>query len=261
MPRLADRVLRKLQRSRHPETIRGFEGIAPQQLPADADELTRLFYAHRGPIIHKWTHYLPVYHRHFERFRGSRVRILELGVSEGGSLQLWRDYFGPAAVIYGVDINPRCAAFSSRGVQVRIGSQADPKFLRAVVAEMGGVDIVIDDGSHVAQDQRISFQTLFPLVDARGLYVAEDLHTAYWYDYGGGYGRKQSFIELAKSLVDDLHSWYHSRPSKYPDAARVINAVHFYDSIAVIEKAPKEKPVHLRVGVAPQLPEGAQYTR
>jgi len=58
-------------------------------------------------LIHKWMHYFDVYHRHFERFRGQPIVLVEFGVSQGGSLQMWRDYFGDQATIYGVDIDER----------------------------------------------------------------------------------------------------------------------------------------------------------
>ena len=48
-------------------------------------------------------------------------------------------------IIYGIDIDPACAAFDGIDAQVRIGSQADPDFLRRVVQEMGGVDVVLAD--------------------------------------------------------------------------------------------------------------------
>ena len=62
-------------------------------------------------LIHKWTHYFGISDRHFSRFRGKNEVVLEFGVSHGGSLQMWRDYFGPNVRICGVDIDPRCATY------------------------------------------------------------------------------------------------------------------------------------------------------
>lgn len=207
--------------------------------------LSDLFYGHHGKLIHKWGHFLPIYERHLARYVGTPVRLLELGVSHGGSLELWRDYFGKGAVIYGIDIDPRCKALDP---YVRIGSQADPELLNSVVHEMNGVDVVIDDGSHIARHQRASFQTLFPLLATNGVYIAEDLHTAYWPAWEGGLRRRGTFIELMKLLVDDLHAWYHNGNSRVYDAHLSIDGIHFYDSMVVIEKRPKEKPFHIQVG-------------
>jgi len=85
----------------------------------------------------------------------------------------------------------------------RIGSQADPEFLASVVAEM---DIVIDDGSHVASHQLASFKALFPALSFGGVYICEDLHTAYWQDWDGGYKRHGTFVETIKDMIDNLHN-------------------------------------------------------
>jgi len=218
----------------------------------DAGPLERAFFAHRGPVVHKWHHYLPLYDRYFAPFRGRPVRMLEIGVSKGGSMDLWRDYFGPGASITGIDIEPACAAFDGRnGNRVRIGSQADPAFLRDVIVEMGGADIVLDDGSHVASDQRAAFDALFPLVEDGGLYVVEDLHTAYWRPFGGGYRSTDSFVAQIKTLVDDMHHWYHAAGERVVAAAGHVAGLHIHDSIAFIEKRKVARPVNSMRG-APQ---------
>jgi hypothetical protein len=207
-----------------------------------------MFYAHQGRDIHKWVHYLDIYDHHFAAYRNRPVKMLEIGVSEGGSLELWRKYFGTDAIIYGVDINPECANRVTPPNQVRIGSQADPQFLRSVVEEMGTPDIILDDGSHVARHQHISFDTLFPLLREEGLYVMEDLHTSYFPGiYEGGYRRRNTAIEYAKSMIDDMHIWYHKKSVRTP-TQHLISAVHLYDSMVVIEKRTINRPAHVHVG-------------
>lgn len=220
--------------------------------------LAELFFDHEGRSIWKWPHYLPAYDEHLGRFRaGFRdgtgalrpVRLLELGVLHGGSLQLWRKYFGPDAVVFGIDINPQVAALEDPDYEVRIGSQDDPQFLADVVAEMGGVDIVIDDGSHFARHQRASFLALFPLVSVGGVYVVEDLHTSYWWDYGGAYGRGSSFIELTKNIMDDMHGWYHGHGDRLGIRARTtVGQVALYDSLVFIHKTERPRPVSTEFG-------------
>lgn len=201
-----------------------------------------------GGMIHKWHHYLPLYDRYLSRFRGRPLRFLEIGVSKGGSLELWRNFFGPEATIFGIDIDPQCAAFDGRHGQVRIGSQDDPAFLDAVVAEMGGLDIVLDDGSHTMTHIRASLAALFPQVATGGLYLIEDLHTAYWPGYGGGLRRKRSFFHDISLMIDDIHRWYHDgAPSVAWSGA--VSGIHVHDSIVVLEKEPVHPPVHSTVGV------------
>jgi hypothetical protein len=123
-----------------------------------------------------------------------------------------------------------------------------------VLAEIGPPDIILDDGSHVAKHQEISFRTLFPMLKEGGLYVMEDLHTAYWRDWGGGYRRRGTAIELIKDMIDDLHGWYHEEPTRTP-AQSEIGAIHVYDSVVVIEKQHKRRPAHIQVpGVGATLP-------
>ena len=211
-------------------------------------ELHRLFYGNTGTLAHKWRHYLEIYDHHLSRFRNTPFRMLEIGVSEGGSLTLWRKYFGHDAILFGIDVDPSCRQFDKRDAHVRIGSQDDPEFLKSVASEMDGIDVILDDGSHVASHQRASFQTLFPLLNDGGVYICEDLHTAYWPDYQGGYRRRGTFIEVAKQIIDDIHGDFHSRLPSVPNAHRMIHGIHFYNRILVIEKRPQKKPVHVRVG-------------
>lgn len=213
-------------------------------------DLHRMFYGHDGLPVMKWKNYLSVYDRYLSRFRNKPTKILEIGVFNGGSLDLWRKYFGADASIFGIDINPQCADYNGRSGQVRIGSQDNPSFLRSVVSEMGGIDIVIDDGSHVAKHQRASFETLFPLLSESGVYICEDLHTAYWPAYGGGFRRRGTFIEYAKILMDDMHCDFHVR-NPTTNASRTIEAIHIANSIVAIEKKAQERPSHFIAGNAP----------
>jgi cephalosporin hydroxylase len=205
-------------------------------------EIARLFSAHRGRPIGKWVHYFGVYEEYLQKYRNKPFTMLEIGVSGGGSLELWREYFGQDARIFGIDIDPECAHRVSPPNQVRIGSQDDPKFLETVIAEMGPPDIILDDGSHVARHQITSFNVLFPHLKTGGLYIVEDVHTAYWPEfYDLTFWRTRTFIKFVHRLIDDMHGWYHYR-SKKTDAMQEISAIHVHDSIVVIEKNQRARP-------------------
>lgn len=194
---------------------------------------------------YKWSHYLPAYEAEFAEYRSQPVRLLELGVAYGGSLHMWREWFPPGSVIFGVDIDPGCAAIDDDpGINVRIGSQADATFLQQVVEEMGGVDIVLDDGSHVAKHQLASLKALFPLLADGGTYVVEDLHTSYWREYGGTHGRGQGFLEQVKTMIDDMHGWYHTAPPGIPevDAQHWVPRMAIYDSMIFLRKKRRGRP-------------------
>lgn len=239
------------------ESIEPFARSAHDVLERGDDDLSRLFYEPTDKALRKWGHYLPIYERYFSPLRrcvsdgGAGVRaprILEIGVHRGGSLGLWRRYFGSGAVIFGIDIDPACRVYDGADGSVRVGSQADPVFLREVVEEMGRPDIIIDDGSHVAKHQMASFKTLFPLLNEGGLYVVEDLHTAYWRSFGGGLRRRGTFIEQVKALIDDMHVWYSPRAKLYADPEMSVCGIHIFDSIVVLEKGRRVRPFHVEIG-------------
>lgn len=189
---------------------------------------------------HKWYQYFPAYEAHLARFRNRHVTMFEIGVAEGGSLEQWRGYLGPFAVIVGIDINPLCKQLEDQEVHVRIGSQDDTAFLGEVLAEFGDPDIVIDDGSHIQSHIKATFDVLYPRVAKNGVYLVEDLHAAYWPNHGGGIRRKSSFIEIAKGHIDEIHAehvWVEQPEDVQPrtplgDRTR---SIHFYDSLVVFE--------------------------
>ena len=64
------------------------------------NDLEKYFRQNDKRLIHKWAHYFDVYDRHFSKYRNKEIVVLEIGVSQGGSLQMWRNYFGTDAQIF-----------------------------------------------------------------------------------------------------------------------------------------------------------------
>ena len=216
-------------------------------------ELLDIFVNNRDRPVHKWHHYIPLYDRYFSRFRGTNVRFLEIGVFRGGSLQMWRNYFGDKATIFGIDSDPSCASLDGLSGSVRIGSQADIPFLNRVVEEMGGVDIVLDDGSHQMRHLAKTFRALFPLVSTNGLYMAEDLCTSYWRSYGGGYQKRANFFSFISRVINDMHHWWHVHPLHYPELSDTCSGVHVHDSVAIFEKGKTFRPTHSEIPDQPRV--------
>src|SRR5437867_1944564 len=106
-----------------------FAERTPADLTDPANPLEEFFWSDRHRLIYKWIHYLDIYHRHFMAFRNREIGVLEFGVAHGGSLQMWKSYFGAKARIYGVDHNPACKACEEAQIEVFIGSQGDREFL------------------------------------------------------------------------------------------------------------------------------------
>jgi hypothetical protein len=215
------------------------------------NDLERFFKAQKGGAIDKWVHYFEIYDRHFARFRGTDVHILEIGVQHGGSLQMWKDYFGPKAHIYGVDIQPDVMKLEEPQIKIFLGDQSNADFLESLAASIPRLDILVDDGGHTMRQQEVTFRTLFPHISPDGVYLCEDLHTSYWGNYGGGYKREGTFIELGKSLIDELNAW-HSRTPKLAvtDFTRSAHSLHFYDAVLVVEKRPMGPPTREVRGVS-----------
>ena len=215
------------------------------------NDLEKYFRQNENRLIDKWVHYFEIYDRHFSRFRDKEIVLLEIGVSQGGSLQMWKNYFGKKAKIYGIDIDSRCKDFEEENITVLIGSQSDRKFLDDVKIKVPAVDILIDDGGHFMVQQIVSFEELFEIVKDDGIYLIEDLHTSYWLSHSGGYKRRGTFIEYSKNFIDSLNAFHSQQKNfKVNDFTKTVDSIHYYDSILVIEKRKKEKPYRIQTGKA-----------
>lgn len=203
-----------------------------------------------GRLIHKWHHYFEIYERHFAQFRGKPATIIEFGVFHGGSLQMWKHYFGAEVKIIGVDINPACQRLEEDQITIEIGDQQDRGFLRELCDAYGPFDLVIDDGGHTMPQQINTFEVLYPQVREGGIYLVEDLHTSYRPNFDGGVRRPGTFIEYTKNLIDQLHAWHSHEPDRLvvDEVTRSTFGMHFYDSVLVLEKRQIKAPHHSKTG-------------
>lgn len=150
--------------------------------------LLDLYIAHTGKVSDKWSIYLGAYDRIFSEYRNKPVRILEIGVQNGGSLEIWRRYFPHAELILGCDINAACGGltFDDERIDVIVGDANTDEVESRIAARSEKFDIIIDDGSHKSSDIIRSFSRYFPRLSEGGIYIAEDLHCSYWNEYEGG---------------------------------------------------------------------------
>ena len=128
--------------------------------------------------------------------------------------------------------------FNETQIYVRTGDQSDPVFLNGLVQKFGPPDIVLDDGSHRMEHVNASFDVLFPQMSPGGVYLVEDLNTAYWPEFGGGVGCRTSFYERSKTLVDEMNARYTRGVVTPGPYGRNLLSISFYDNMAVIEKTP-----------------------
>lgn len=197
--------------------------------------LREYFVEHKeGRGIWKFNHYFDAYEKHFRRFRGSEVHVLEIGVFSGGSLEMWRDYFGPVSRIYGVDVEPSCNAYESDRIRIFTGDQSDRIFWRGVKQQVPNLDIVIDDGSHISEHQIITLEELLPHLRPGGVYLCEDISHTFSgfaaYVYGMGQHLNEGTVE------HDLQNPERRQVIRANSFQAAVGSVHSYPLLTVIER-------------------------
>lgn len=197
-----------------------------------------IFNEHNDRTIHKWIHYIDIYERHFNKFIDMPISLLEIGVQKGGSLQMWKKYFGNECKIIGVDVDPS-TKFEEDQITVEIGSQSDEQFMVWINEKYGPFDIIIDDGSHHQHDVLTSFQILFPTLKMGGVYLVEDTHTSYFEAYGGGMNSNANFVNFAKQFVHEPTSEFILINGRGKQS--YVKSVSFYNSMVIFEKSIGEK--------------------
>ena len=206
-------------------------GSDVKSLPARPEEpnpLWQAFEAHReGRGVSKWKHYFEIYHRHFSRFVGQPVHVLEIGVASGGSLELWGGYFGKQCRIYGVDVREECRQFQSDTAQIFIGDQADRAFWKQFKEQVPQVDILIDDGGHTPEQQIVTLEEMLPHLRPGGVYLCEGIWRVHnrFAAYFNGLTRSHHFLNWQPSEM--------GLPSSFQEA---IHSFHVYPYAVVIEK-------------------------
>lgn len=212
------------------------------------DELAMKHGTDKASNLHNYT-------RWYERLLpdnedGPFITLLEIGVANGNSLRMWADYYGvipnvKGDTIAGLDIN-ECQPIE--GVRLFKGDQSDPNILKTIIEEIGSLDVVIDDGSHLWKDQIASFKLLWPFVKRGGVYVIEDLHTSYFMEFGEPGGL--SAVKFLYNMVDDMnlygvgglgdirnHDQFEQLKDKLNIYQLTIESIQFFKSIVFIRKS------------------------
>lgn len=180
------------------------------------DEIALKYGTDKGSTVHNYT---PHYETHFSSRREEKLKLLEIGIQKGYSLRMWKEYF-PNAKILGLDIHD-CKHVDEERITTVQGSQNDRALLQDLSTRQGAFDIIVDDGSHFSRDMRISFDTLFPLLNPGGTYVVEDLETCYRYPFRG----LNAFMRRVKGLMDDVNQ-----------NRGAVQSIHLYESLVFIDK-------------------------
>jgi hypothetical protein len=215
--------------------------------------LSKIFIEHDGYISDKWEQYLPAYEAVLRGFIDSAkpVRLLEIGVQNGGSLQIWSKYLPPGSIMVGIDIDPACAGFRPEtNISILIGDAGDKVAIDRILGD-ARFDIIIDDASHRSDHVVSTFNACFGRLNCGGLYIVEDLHCSYRSSHGGGFRLAGSSMEWFKGLADALNA-DHFEPDasgkldgieleRLGQLGREIARITFFDSLVVVEKLTSER--------------------
>jgi len=206
--------------------------VVPEATPCDPPNPLRTYFdsVKEGRGIWKWQHYFDIYHRHFRRFVGQEVHVVEVGIYSGGSLDMWKAYFGPKCKVYGVDIEEACKAYEDERTRIFIGDQGDREFWKDLRKQVPDIDILIDDGGHLPEQQIVTLEETLPYMRNGGVYLCEDVT-----------GTHNRFAAYVHGLTSGLNAFalQNGRESTVLpwDFQRSICSLHLYPFVTVVEKA------------------------
>ncbi|WP_339051225.1 class I SAM-dependent methyltransferase [Rickettsiella endosymbiont of Xylota segnis] len=206
-----------------------------------------IFYQHEQNVSDKWVNYFDIYDECFNRHIGNNANVLEIGVQNGGFLQILSKYL-KNATLYGVDIDPRVLNLNlESNIHIYNFDITDKHTLKQQFKNIE-FNIIIDDGSHICSDIIQTFKLFFSKLKPGGVFLIEDLHTSYWQSHGGSYLGADSAIEFFKKFAD-LLNFYHIKEQHFQKNLssddryifQWLRSIYFYDSVVVIHKLPKAR--------------------
>ena len=184
----------------------------------------------------KHSTYFEVYDELFSKFRNKKITFVEIGILGGGSLFMWRNFFGPKARIIGIDLNPNAKKWTKYGFEIFIGDQSDINFWKKFKKKVGKIDIILDDGGHRYIDQITSIECILDNIKHNGLIVVEDTHTSYMDGFGD---KKYSLINYIKINIDKINHKSHKLKNRV--SKENIWSIKVYESIVAISVKSKQK--------------------
>jgi len=177
----------------------------------------------------KHSSYFQVYDELLSKYKNRPITFVEIGVLNGGSLFMWRKFFGPDARIIGIDINPVARRWAADGFEIYIGSQSDGAFWDNFFSSVGDVDVVLDDGGHTNEQQIITAQKCIPHIKDNGMLVVEDVHASYLPSFGNP--SKYSFINYVKFLIDGVNSRFPLVSISANPLNKIVYSICIFESI------------------------------
>lgn len=182
----------------------------------------------------KHTTYFDVYDVLFQKYQNKNITFVEVGVLNGGSLFMWRNFFGKNARIIGIDLNPNAKKWEKEGFEIFIGNQADPDFWKRFKSQVPSIDILLDDGGHTYIQQIVTTESVLDMIKDGGMLVIEDTHTSYTKGYGN---KSHNFIQYSKFWIDKINSRFGGFEKKQTDFR--VWSIEIFESIVVFKRNKK----------------------
>ena len=177
--------------------------------------------------------YFQIYDELFTPYKNKKITFVEVGVLDGGSLQIWKKFFGAESRIIGIDLNPECKKLECDDYEIFIGSQSENKFWDNFYEKVGPIDLLLDDGGHTNDQQLTTLIKSVPNINNNGLIVIEDTHCSYKKNYGNP--SNYSFINFAKKIIDDVNYTYPEIGNFEYSLNKYISSTHFYESLVAFK--------------------------
>jgi hypothetical protein len=174
--------------------------------------------------------YFDIYEQLFNKFINKKITLIEIGVLNGGSLFMWRKYFGKEARIIGIDLNPKAKKWEKHNFEIYIGNQEDPKFIKDTLNIIGSFDILIDDGGHTNLQQINTLSQVLKFKNKKNsIVIFEDIHCSFMTEFGNP--SKFSFINYLKKINNDL---VYRTYKKTNSIIKKIYSINYYESMVVL---------------------------
>jgi autotransporter strand-loop-strand O-heptosyltransferase len=139
---------------------------------------------------HQYDKYYPIF---LEKWRDKPINIFEIGIEDGKSLNIWKNYF-PYSMIWGMDISRK---YEGDRYKVFIGDQSKIDDLINISTQIPKCNLIVDDGSHIADHQIKTFEYLFEnVLEYGGIYIIEDIECSYWHPLQTIYGYETGNLNI-----------------------------------------------------------------
>jgi len=196
-----------------------------------SDKLTFQSFMNSPYFSIKHTNYFDIYDKVLNKYVGESITFIEIGILDGGSLFMWRDFFGERARIIGVDLNPEATKWREHGFEIFIGDQSKPEFWQDLFEEIGDVHVLLDDGGHRNDQQIITTKSALPHILDGGSIIIEDTQTSFMKFESF---QKYTFVSFLQSRITSLYARSDDLRLKPDIFSKSVHSMEFFSGVCVL---------------------------